>query len=77
MILEMLEAAGPEELKSKIIGIISPHTGYIYSGKIAAEAYSQIRHSEFYNVVVTAPSHREYYDGCSIFYGNYETPLRQ
>jgi len=75
MILNMLEVTGLEEIEDNIIGLISPHAGYIYSGKVAAEAYKQIQGRKYDNVIVIAPSHFEYFDGCSIFFGDYETPL--
>ncbi|HOJ19669.1 MAG TPA: AmmeMemoRadiSam system protein B [Ignavibacteriaceae bacterium] len=59
-----------------IYGIISPHAGYIYSGKTAAHAYAQVKGKNYKTVVVIAPSHREYFQGCSIYKGEaYETPL--
>jgi len=74
-ILAMLAQSGSEQLDGRIIGIISPHAGYIYSGRIAAEAYKQIRSKQYDNVIVITPSHFEYVDGCSIFFGTYQTPL--
>ncbi|MGH7901747.1 MAG: AmmeMemoRadiSam system protein B, partial [Thermodesulfobacteriota bacterium] len=75
MILNMLKDSGSEQIKGDIIGIISPHAGYIYSGKVAAEAYKQVQSYVYDNVIVIAPSHFEYFYGCSIYYGEYETPL--
>jgi MEMO1 family protein len=75
MILEMLQQTSTEQIENHIVGIISPHAGYTYSGKVAAEAYKQIEISKYDNVIVIAPSHFEYFDGCSIYFGNYETPL--
>ncbi len=58
-----------------ISGIVVPHAGYIYSGNIAAIAYKQIANQGFENIIVISPSHHDYFEGCSIFNGNYETPL--
>jgi MEMO1 family protein len=74
-VLGMLAYSGSEQLNGRIIGIISPHAGYIYSGRIAAKAYKQIQSKQYDNVIVIAPSHFEYFDGCSIYFGNYQTPL--
>ncbi|MCB0282134.1 MAG: AmmeMemoRadiSam system protein B [Calditrichae bacterium] len=55
--------------------IISPHAGYIYSGAIAAEGFAQLSGQNYNTVVVISPSHFEYFKGCSIYPGNYKTPL--
>jgi len=60
-----------------LYGIIAPHAGYIYSGKVAAKAYKQIEKQNYETVIVISPSHHDYFEGCSIFSGNYETPLGQ
>ncbi len=74
-VLAMLGNSRCERLEDDIMGIISPHAGYVYSGKIAAEAYNQIRNKRYENVIVIAPSHFEYFEGCSVFFGSYRTPL--
>ncbi len=62
--------------KDKIIGIISPHAGYVYSGQIAADAYNAVKGKQYDVVVVIAPSHRERFSGVTIFPGDgYMTPL--
>jgi AmmeMemoRadiSam system protein B len=75
IVLGMLAYASSEQLDGRIIGLIAPHAGYIYSGQIAARAYKQIQSKKFDNVIVIAPSHFEYFDGCSIYFGDYQTPL--
>jgi hypothetical protein len=58
------------------IGIIAPHAGYQYSGLTAAHAYLAARNTSFDTIVVVAPSHREYFDGISVYGGSaYATPL--
>jgi AmmeMemoRadiSam system protein B len=74
-VLGMLAYSGSEQFNGRIIGIISPHAGYIYSGGIAAKAYKQIQSKQYDNVIVIGPSHFEYFDGCSIYLGKYQTPL--
>ena len=71
----MLESSSTDISPGQIFGIISPHAGYIYSGQIAADAYIQIQSREFDNVIVISPSHFEEFSGCSIFFGDYITPL--
>jgi len=59
-----------------VAGIVSPHAGYIYSGKTAAYAYKTIEKEKYNNVIVISPSHREYFHGVSIYSGDaYRTPL--
>ena len=73
---EFLEQARVPEPKGIIRALISPHAGYIYSGFTAAHAYKMIKGSKYDCVIVVGPSHREYFNGVSIYPGDaYETPL--
>lgn len=75
-ISSMLQAAKSEKSFSKIFGIVSPHAGYIYSGKTAAYAYNLLKNKKFKTVIIISPSHAEYFSGISIYDGDaYETPL--
>jgi len=59
-----------------VVGIIAPHAGYMYSGETAAKAYAQVAGEQRQVVVVVSPSHREYFEGVSVFPGDaYATPL--
>lgn len=58
--------------------LIVPHAGYIYSGGIAAAAYSQIahRHGRIRRVVLIGPSHRVYLQGMAVPTAEaFQTPL--
>jgi MEMO1 family protein len=57
--------------------IISPHAGYIFSGKTAAAAYSSIPKNAVYkNIFIIGSSHVMYFDGASVYNsGDYITPL--
>jgi len=60
----------------QIYGIISPHAGYIYSGKIAAYSYKVLKNERFDVVVLLGPSHRYYFEGVAVYpSGEFETPL--
>ncbi|MGD1046233.1 MAG: AmmeMemoRadiSam system protein B [Bacteroidota bacterium] len=73
---EYLEHARVPKLKSTVRGLISPHAGYVYSGFTAAHAYKMIEGVKYDCVIVVGPSHREYFNGVSIYPGDtYETPL--
>jgi len=59
-----------------IVGIISPHAGYTFSGQTAAAGYKQIESLDYDTVVILAPSHSAYIDGVSAYNGDfYETPF--
>ncbi|HYA12882.1 MAG TPA: AmmeMemoRadiSam system protein B [Syntrophales bacterium] len=65
-----------KKIDGKIIGLVVPHAGYVYSGQIAAFAYKIIRGETFDAVIVLGPSHRAFFHGVSIYdRGGYETPL--
>ncbi len=60
----------------KILGIIAPHAGYYYSGRIAGTVYNHIKGRKYDTVVILSPSHTVYFKGCSVFNGKgYDTPL--
>jgi len=72
----LLKVSKPEKTFSKIFGIVSPHAGYVYSGKTAAYAYNLLKDKSYKTVIVISPSHAEYFPGISIYDGDaYETPL--
>lgn len=72
----LLEAAVPAQVEGKILGVIVPHAGYMYSGLTAAHAFNLLRNTNFKTVIVISPSHYEYFDGVSVFDGKeYQTPL--
>ena len=76
LISKLLTDSQPENIPQNILGIISPHAGYIYSGATAAYAYNSIIGKNFKTVIILSPSHREYFYGVCIYDGNtYETPL--
>lgn len=61
----------------KVRAIISPHAGYVYSGTVAAAAFSSINRDHIYrNIFVIGSSHVMSFDGASVYYtGDYLTPL--
>jgi len=65
-----------EEVAGEVVGLVSPHAGYIYSGQVAAYAFKLVEGMKFDTVIVVAPSHRAYFQGASVYdRGGYETPL--
>jgi len=71
-----LESAKQVKIKGKIRAIIVPHAGYQYSGRVAAEAFRQLKGKNIETFVVVGPSHRYPFDGISVYpKGAYKTPL--
>jgi AmmeMemoRadiSam system protein B len=73
---DMLTAVEREPATGRVLGIVAPHAGYVYSGPTAAAAYARVMGEKYDSVVIVAPSHREFFKGVSVFPGEmYETPL--
>ena len=73
---QLLRQADEVDLKGTIRGLVSPHAGYVYSGLAAAVGYKALRGLEYEAVVMVGPSHREFFDGVSLYSGDaYRTPL--
>jgi len=71
-----LNNANIDAIDGEIIGLISPHAGYMYSGQVAAYGYKAIMDSSYDTVVVIAPSHRSLFEGvAALKKGGYRTPL--
>jgi MEMO1 family protein len=60
-----------------VLGIVCPHAGYVFSGKVAASSYNQVDADKQYdNVFVIGSSHQVSFPGASIYnLGDYVTPL--
>ncbi|MFW6147176.1 MAG: AmmeMemoRadiSam system protein B [Thermodesulfobacteriota bacterium] len=64
------------QVNGRIVGIMSPHAGYIFSGQVAAYAYREIMGKQYDTVIILGPSHRTYLQGASVgAWDAYETPL--
>jgi AmmeMemoRadiSam system protein B/AmmeMemoRadiSam system protein A len=61
----------------KVRAIISPHAGYVFSGEVAASAFSAIPKNAVYkNIFIIGSSHVMYFNGASVYNtGDYITPL--
>ncbi|MGE5806900.1 MAG: AmmeMemoRadiSam system protein B [Ignavibacteria bacterium] len=75
--IDLLLEVSPAEIKiNDLLGIISPHAGYIYSGRTAAYGFNLLKDKVFKTVIIISPSHREYFPGVSVYDGSgFETPL--
>lgn len=63
-------------LSARPIALIAPHSGYAYSGKVAAKAFKQLQGEQYDTVVVVSPAHSGFFAGVSVFEGDgYQTPI--
>jgi MEMO1 family protein len=75
-IAKYMENAIFDAVKEEIIGMISPHAGYVYSGPVAAYGYKSLLGRAYDAVIIIAPSHRVNFEGVAIQNnGGYRTPL--
>ena len=76
MLDQLFFSAKPKSI-SDVIALITPHAGYIFSGKTAASAYNQLDPEKQYkNIFIICSSHTEHFEGASIFdSGDFITPL--
>ena len=74
-VMRMLDIDIPKP-KGTVRAIISPHAGYAYSGRVAAEGFSMLRGSSYSRILIIAPSHRVPFSGLATAdYTAYSTPL--
>jgi MEMO1 family protein len=60
----------------RLVALIAPHAGLIYSGPVAAYAYRLLRRHSFDVIVLAGPSHFVAFDGVAIYpAGGFRTPL--
>ncbi len=73
---EYLARVPPPDGKGELLGLISPHAGYVYSGQTAAYAYRQLDGRRYDTVVLLGPSHRAWVGDYAVSTEDaYETPL--
>ncbi len=76
MLDNMLRVAVPTPVGSRILGLISPHAGYGYSGQAAAYGYSLVKGAPYKTVVIIGCAHRYGFPGVSVYKeGAFLTPL--
>ena len=70
---------GPGELPGKrdknILGVITPHAGYIFSGQCAAWAYKEVAESEFPEIFIILGNDHQGSREDSVSTENWQTPL--
>lgn len=59
----------------KLLGLVAPHAGYVYSGQVAAYAYRLLQGQRYPRVVVLSPCHAPYPGRFLVTSRHYVTPL--
>jgi len=68
--------AEEKAVDGRLIGLVSPHAGYKYSGSVAGYVYRQLKGREIRTVVLIGPSHYSSFKGVSVYKeGRMRTPL--
>jgi len=64
------------DIDGRILAIIAPHAGFMYSGQVAAYSFKQLEGTDFKKIIIISPSHYVGFDGISVYNkGAFETPL--
>jgi len=72
--LQVRDLVPPAAPKLRAIGLVVPHAGYLYSGKVAGAVYGRIEFPEVF--VILGPNHTGVGAGAAIMTsGDWETPL--
>lgn len=75
-VTKLFDQADPPQINGDLIGIVSPHAGYVYSGHVAASGFYLLKDKSINRVVVISPSHIVAFDGSAVYNGTgYKTPL--
>jgi AmmeMemoRadiSam system protein B/AmmeMemoRadiSam system protein A len=66
----------PPQVTGRVVGLVSPHAGYTYSGETAAYGYKLLEGRPVKRAIIIAPSHQVGFHGLSIPQVDaYRTPL--
>jgi AmmeMemoRadiSam system protein B/AmmeMemoRadiSam system protein A len=65
------------EIDGRLMALVVPHAGLVYSGQIAAYSYKLLENSSINRVILCGPSHRYPFPGLSVYgpYITWQTPL--
>lgn len=67
-------AGAPEE--GRLLALVAPHAGYIYSGPVAGYSYARLKGMDIRTVILIGPSHYASFKGAVIYPGGgLRTPL--
>lgn len=75
-IKRFLSNVPPQKKEGRLLSLVVPHAGYMYSGQVAGYAYRVIQDMDWKRVIIIGPSHRGAFNGVSVnIQKAYETPL--
>lgn len=78
MVDGFLNEANPAPPTGEIVGLLAPHAGLIYSGPVAAYAFTLLENMAPELVAIVCPSHHPYtHPALTTAHDRYETPLGQ
>jgi MEMO1 family protein len=64
----------PQTSLKEVLGVVSPHAGYIYSGPVASELFSKVKITD--TVIMLGPNHTGLGEPAALYAGgNWVTPL--
>ncbi len=76
MVDDYLKQANPPQVDGKIIGLVAPHAGFVYSGPVAAYSFKLVSGMSFDTVFLFGNAHRVGFIGAALDDVNaYQTPL--
>lgn len=71
-----LDAAGDVQIPGRLVALVSPHAGLMFSGPVAAYGYALLRGRNRLRAVLVGPSHRAAFDGIAVHgHGAWDTPF--
>ena len=73
---EYMSQSGVEAAPDRVVALVAPHAGYIYSGATAGYAFARVRGKKPKRVILLGCSHRYAIEQASVYdSGAFETPL--
>lgn len=74
MVGGFLEQAESTPVDGRLIALVSPHAGYVFSGQVAAYGFKHLKGID--TVILIGPSHSSGFKGASVYTeGSFKTPL--
>jgi|Deesub1362A_J573_1020465.scaffolds.fasta_scaffold00087_22 hypothetical protein len=74
MVQGFLKQAENKPVSGKLVALVSPHAGYVFSGHVAAHGYKHLK--DVNTVILIGPSHYSSFKGASVYdRGSFKTPL--
>jgi hypothetical protein len=76
LVQDYLDQAPSHDATGRIIALISPHAGFVYSGPVAAHSFKALQGQKFDTVIVIGPSHYMAFSGvATLDCAGFRTPL--